>query len=218
MINNRRITSRGFTLLEILIALTLSAMIMLMLALGMKVVLKEWTSASNQLDHSIDKVLLLLQIERAIEGAFPYTYWDQEENKQYLFFEGNEKQMAWISTVSPGRQAGMMAWHLLPNAADTSGIDLRIVAACAGNPTVRLKNHATTLTVLPEYTASFEYLYRDIQFQEKTEWLKTWSAQERQSLPNAIRITFKHEIRASLELIAVILTDRHRRIRPSLKP
>ncbi len=207
----KKLTSGGFTLLEILIALTLSALIMLMLAMGMNLVVKEWTRSSNRLDDSIDKVLVLLQIERAIQGAFPYTYKDRDENKNYIFFEGDEEKMSWISTVSPGRQSGLMAWQLLPND-EKSGIDIRIVPALAGNPTERLEKHATAITVLQTYKAYFEYLYIDEIIEEDTKWLKTWSAQKQQGLPNAVRVHFTNNVEEPFEIVIVIQSYRHQKM------
>ena len=156
-IKKAHLTSGGFTLLEVLIALTLSALIMLMLAMGMNLVLNDWTRSSNRLEESIDKVLLLLQIERAIEGAFPYVYKDRDENKKYIFFEGDEEKMSWVSTVSPGRESGLMAWQLLLNN-EKSGLDIRITPAFASDPTESLEEQATTISALQDYKAYFEYL------------------------------------------------------------
>jgi general secretion pathway protein J len=208
--------TNGFTLLELLIALTLSALIMLMLAMGMNMVLKEWTRSSNRLDESLDKVLVLLQIERSLEGAFPHTYWDRDENKKYIFFEGEEEKIAWISTLSPGRQPGFTVWQLLPSEKET-GVEIRIVPALAGDPTERLEEHATAITALEGYQAYFEYLYVDDKFEEDTKWLKEWSAKELQRLPNAVRVRLESEAEQSLEIVAVIQAYQHERI-PPVKP
>lgn len=210
--------STGFTLLELLIALTLSTLVMLMLAMGMNSVLKEWTRSSNRIDDSLDKVLVLLQIERALEGAFPYTYRDRDENKKFIFFEGEEEKIAWISTVSPGRNSGFMAWQLLPNN-DETGVEIRLVPALAGDPTERLEEHATTLTALEGYKAYFEYLYVDKKIEEDTKWLKKWSAKKLQGLPHAVRVRLESDsgIQDSLEIVAVIEAHEHKRIRP-IKP
>ncbi len=204
----------GFTLLELLIALTLSALIMLTLAMGMNLVVKEWTRSSNRLDDSLDKVLVLLQIERALTGAFPQTYRDYDENKKVIFFEGEEDQIAWVSTVSPGRQPGLMVWQLLP---DKNGVQIRIMPAFAGDPTERLKTHATAITVLEGYKAYFEYLYVDEKIEEDTKWLKEWSAQKQQGLPNAVRVRLENDAQSPLEIVAMIQAFQHqttRRIKP----
>jgi general secretion pathway protein J len=205
----------GFTLLELLIALSLSTLVMLVLAGGMNIVLKNWIRSSNVLEESLDNVLVLLQIERSLAGAFPHTYFDKDENKKYIFFEGEEDKMAWVSTVSPGRQTGLMAWQLLPNKAET-GIEIRVVPAYASNPTERLEEHSTVMTALEGYKASFEYLYVDEKIEDDSKWLKEWDAKELQGLPHAVRVHLESEVdeKDSVEIIAVILAHKHQSIRP----
>jgi prepilin-type N-terminal cleavage/methylation domain-containing protein len=211
-----RLPQSGFTLLELLVALTLSTLVMLVLAMGMNTVLKEWTRSSNVLDESLDKVLVLLQIERSLEGAFPHTYKDREENKNYIFFEGEEDQLAWVSTVSPGQQPGLTVWQLLPSDEET-GVDIRVLPAFAGDPTERLEEHAKAVTALEGYKAYFEYLYVDEKIEEETEWLKEWSAKKLRGLPHAVRVLLESDsdeiAGESLEIIAVIRARRHKTIR-----
>jgi general secretion pathway protein J len=187
---------------------------MLLLAMGMHSVLKEWTRSSNRLDESLDKVLVLLQIERALDGAFPHLYKDRDENKSYIFFEGDEKQIAWVSTVSPGRQPGLTAWQLLSSDDEEGGIEIRIIPAFASDPTELLEEHAAAITVLKGYNADFEYLYVDEKIQEDTEWLTEWDGKERQGLPNAVRMRLESEDDDEpLEVIAVIQAHQHQKIR-----
>lgn len=213
-----RVKTKGFSLLELLIALTLSTMVMLMLAMGMSIVLKEWTRSSNSLDTSVDKVLVLLQIERALQGAYPHLYRDVEENKDYIFFEGNEEQISWVSTASPGRKPGLTAWQLLPSE-DTNGLEIRIVPAFASDPTERLEEYATVTTALEGYKASFEYLYIDEKIKDDTKWLNEWSAKLLQSLPYAVRVRLESEdtTQDSIEIIAMIQAHRHQKLKP-IKP
>ncbi len=209
----------GFTLLELVVALTLSSLIMLMLAVGMNTVLNEWSRSGNYLDESLDKILILLQIERALMGAFPYTYRDPDENKKYIFFEGAEEQLAWVSTVSPGRQSGLMTWQLLPNKDDT-GVEVRLVPAFVTDPTKRLEKEATMVTALAGYKVSFEYLYVDEKIEQDTKWLKEWSAKKLQSLPYAVRMRLEGQTDPSeqaMEVIAFIPAREHQTIRP-VKP
>ncbi|HEW97343.1 MAG: hypothetical protein DRR16_21460 [Candidatus Parabeggiatoa sp. nov. 3] len=209
--------STGFTLLELLIALTLSTLVMLTLAIGMNIVFKEWNRSSNRLDDSLKKVLVLLQIERALEGAFPHTYKDSDENKHYIFFEGEEEQLTWVSTVSPGRQAGLTAWQLLPDEKE-KGVQIRIVPAFASDPTERLEENATMVTALEGYQATFEYLYVDDKIEEDTKWVKEWSAKKLQALPHAIRVRLENDIEGedSLEIVATIMAHHHQE--PKFRP
>lgn len=209
----------AFTLLELLVALTLSVFVMLTLAMSMNIVLKDWERASDYLDNNLDQVLAMLQIERALSGAFPHTYRKEKENKQFVFFMGEEDTVTWVSTVSPGRKPGLTAWQLSPSEEDT-GVDIRIVSAFASDPTENLKE-VTPFTVFEGYEASFEYLYVDEKIEEDSEWEKEWSAEERQSLPSAVRMRLEKKKTSndeeSLEMIAIILANEHQTIRP-IKP
>jgi general secretion pathway protein J len=204
----------GFTLIELLIALSLSTLVMLLLTMGMNLIFKEWTRSSNHLDESLDKVLVLLQIDRALSAAFPHSYRDRDENKKYIFFEGEVNKITWISTVSPARTPGLTAWQLLPN--NESGLEIRIISAVANNPTERLKQQDAAIIALAGYQISFEYLYVDEKFKEDTKWLKKWSAKKLQALPHAVRI-FLDNGEESLEIVSIILAHQHPKIRP-IKP
>lgn len=206
----------AFTLLELLLALTLSTFVMLTLAMSMSIVIKDWERANNYLDANLDQVLVMLQIERAFTGAFPHTYRKEKENKPTLFFVGEEDTVTWVSTVSPGRKPGLTAWQLSPSEEET-GVDIRIVSAFAGDPMENLED-ATPIMVFEGYLATFEYLYKDEKIEEESEWEKEWLAEEHQSLPSAVRMRLeKKEVtndEQSLEMIALILANEHQSIRP----
>lgn len=206
-----RYNQAGFTLLELVVALTLSTLIMLMLAVGMNTVVNDWSRSRNYLDDSLDKILILLQIDRALAGAFPYTYLDKDQagcfQKKCIFFEGEENKIAWVSTVSPGRQPGLMTWQLLPSDKET-GVEIRTVPAFATDPTERLEKEAVSVTALEGYKLSFEYLYVDERTKTDTKWLKEWSAKKLRGLPWAVRILLENEKNSteqSVEVIATIL-------------
>ncbi|ALG68090.1 PulJ/GspJ family protein [Beggiatoa leptomitoformis] len=185
-----RVRQTGFTLLEILIALVISAAIMTTLASGMYIVMQDWQRTTHTLDDSLDAVLILLQLERAVNGAFPHTYINQKENKSYIYFEGESEKLTWISTVSPAHQAGLSAWQLLPSESKEGGIDIRIIPVFAGNPEENLEK-AEAVTVFAGYAVRFEYLYTDPAHEDQTEWFDEWSAKDFQGLPNAIRIVLE---------------------------
>jgi general secretion pathway protein J len=210
-----RTPQQGFTLIEILIAASLSAVIMLVLAMGMSMVLKDWERSSSRLEDSVELGLVVLQLERALEGTFPHVYFDRDDNQRYLFFEGKKNELTWISTVSPGRQPGLTAWQL-KRGEHKEGVDIRIVPAFASNPTKVLEK-AEPISAFEGYKASFEYLYFDEQFKNDTKWLEEWSAKKLQGLPNAVRLRLEKSAgdpEQSLEIIAVIKANQHQSFRP----
>jgi len=207
---------QGFTLVEMLLAISLSTLVMLTLAMGMNMVLKDWGRSSDYLEDNLEITLTLLQIERALNSAFTHVYFDQEENKEYLFFEGEEDELTWVSTVSPGRETGLTAWQLLPSEAEEGGIDIRTVPAFAGEPLENLED-AEPLSVLPGYKAYFEYLYIDnnsqVGLKKEEKWVKKWSAKKLQVLPQVVRIRLEKivdKVDFSQEVIAVIMANEHK--------
>ncbi|MCV6638046.1 prepilin-type N-terminal cleavage/methylation domain-containing protein [Candidatus Albibeggiatoa sp. nov. NOAA] len=212
--------SNGFTLLELLISLALSASIMLLLAAGMQVVLKDWERNGSRLDRSLDQVLILLQLERALDAAYPHTYVDEDKKQQVVFFIGEEDKLAWVSTLSPGRTPGLTAWQLSRNEDGESGVEIRTIPAFANDPTESLEEIEEPTVAFEDYDVSFEYLYYDDQFDDKdTEWLEEWQGEDRRSLPNAVRIVLESQERQeqSLEIIAHIKAFEHASL-PRIKP
>lgn len=209
----------GFTLLELLLAVALSAFVLLVLAMGTNIVVKDWERSSSRLDDNLDQVLSLLQLERALTGAFPHLYLDRDENKKYLFFEGEEEKMTWVSTVSPGRKPGLTAWQILPNDEQEAGVQIRIVPSFAGNPLENLEK-AEPVVTFKGYTVHFEYLYVDEKIKDDTKWLKDWSGKKLQSLPYAVRLRLEKvadTAENSLEMIALLPAREHNTMRP-VKP
>lgn len=208
----------GFTLLEVLLAMALAALVMLLLAGSTHLVLKDWERSSNLLEDRLDMSMILLQIERALTAAYSHVYYDTKENKKYLFFEGEKDKVAWVSTVSPGRQAGLTAWEL--SNGDPDGLDIRIIPAFASDPTDNLKDIKKPLHVFEGYQAEFEYLYIDELIEKDSKWIEKWSARRQQGLPNAVRMTLKKEDNDgnnALEIIAWIMVyedESMRRIKP----
>jgi general secretion pathway protein J len=193
----------------------LSALLLGMLSAGVYSVVSDWRRETSSLDVALDKALVVLQLERAIMGAFPHTYLDQQTASRYVYFQGTENELRFVSTVSPQLQPGLTAWHLQSDDAD--GIELEITPAFSDNPDIRLEV-LTPLSLLPDYTAEFRYLLQ--RNSEEKEWLDEWNGEELQSLPIAIHIVLRpideqgnDEV---LEVVAPIKTWRQEDIDPVL--
>ncbi len=201
----------GFTLIELLIAMALSVMVMTMLAFGVYAVSRDWRNSSTMLEEQLDKALLILQLERALEGSFPHTYYDDDKKKRLIYFEGDDKTLTWVSTVSPQRRGGLTAWQL-DKGDKNFALKLKVVPAFADNPTERLEK-AEGQDIFADYSATFEYLYiKQSLGEDKPEWLTKWSIEKWEAdrgvarLPNAVRIKLEHKDhpQESLEIIGII--------------
>jgi len=213
----RRSRQQGFTLLEIMVSMTLTAMLLGMLSAGVYSVVNDWQNETSVLDETLDKSLVLLQIERALFAAFPHSYIDYDTLEREVYFDGYEDEMRWVSTVSPQRRTGLTAWRLTNDY--EQGLQLTLTPAYSDNPDVRFENLEPTL-ILPNYTA--EYLFLVQRNEDEKEWVDEWVREDMRSLPIAVQIILTpiddrldDEI---LEVLAAIKTWQHEDIQPTIPP
>lgn len=174
---------RGFTLLEMMLSMTLTALLLGMLSAGVYAVVNDWQDETSGLDATLDKTLVVLQLERALLAAFPHTYVDNERLSRHVYFEGGEGTLNFVSTVSPQHRTGLTAWQLVSD--NEQGLMLKLTPAFADNPTERFEA-LESVQLLPGYRATFRYLLQ--RNPDEKEWLDEWSGAEQQSLPLAVHV------------------------------
>lgn len=204
--------SRGFTLIEIILALGLTAMILGLLSTGVFIVAEDWNRNSDILDESLDEALAILQLDRALHGAFPHSYTNEETLGREIYFIGEDDHLSWVSTVSPQRNPGLTAWELF---SEDEGIYLSLVPAFSDNPEERLESKEPIL-FLENYTVEFNYLYED--GGDSKLWTDEWIGREALSLPLAVYARFTptdefEDQKEELEIVARIRNNTHRSIR-----
>ncbi|HDZ08714.1 prepilin-type N-terminal cleavage/methylation domain-containing protein [Pseudohongiella sp.] len=206
--------SQGFTLLEIMIALSLTAMLLTMLTAGMYGVVRDWDNNAEGLERSLDETVALLQLERALQGAFPHSYRDTDTLARHVFFTGEPEALSWVSTVSPQRNAGLTAWRLYDEPG--TGVYLQLAPALSDNPQQRLQDAEPRL-LLADYTVEFNYLFEDLEFARR--WRDTWAGDELTALPMAVHILLRPDADSArseeINVIAPIRTVEHRSLAPT---
>ena len=203
----------GFTLLELMLAMGLSALLLGMLSAGVYAVVNDWRKDTSVLDVTIDKALVMLQLERALLAAFPHSYVDKERLAGFIYFKGTEDGLSFVSAVSPQLQPGLTAWRLQSDR--RRGLELTLTPAFGDNPDARFES-LTPRPLLPDYVAEFRYLLQ--RNPEEKEWLDSWDGEALQSLPIAVHIVLRPLDATSgnevLELVAPIRTWRNDAIEP----
>lgn len=206
----------GFTLIEVLLALALTATLLGLLSSAVYLVAADWNRDSGRLDSDLDQTLAVLQIDRALHGAFPHSYMDEETLTRLLYFRGEDELLSWVSTVAPQRRPGLTTWQLSND--PELGVMLQLAPAFTDNPAARLEETEAT-TVLPGYRASFQYLYEALD--ESRQWTGEWYGDERLALPLAVYIRFEPILNPgdgegeTLEVLARLRNSQHRSIQPS---
>ena len=205
----------GFTLVEIILSLGLTALLLGLLSSGVYIVADDWNRNTDVLDKSLDQALAVLQIDRALHGAFPHSYTNFDTLGREIYFHGEDDYLSFVSAVSPQRSPGLTVWEMYSVA--NEGVYLSLVPAFSDDPTQRL-SESEPLLVLENYTAEFSYLYQDLN--ENRLWIDEWLGEEELSLPLAVYVRFVPErdvedVNEELEIVARIKNNQHRSIRPT---
>jgi general secretion pathway protein J len=205
----------GFTLVEIVLSLGLTALLLGLLSSGVYIVADDWNRNSDVLDKSLDQALAVLQIDRALHGAFPHSYTNFDTLGREIYFHGEDDYLSFVSAVSPQRSPGLTVWEMYSVADE--GVYLSLVPAFSDDPTQRL-SESEPILVLENYTAEFSYLYQDLN--ENRLWIDEWLGEEELSLPLAVYVRFVPErdfedVNEELEIVARIKNNQHRSIRPT---
>ena len=204
--------SQGFTLIEVVLALGLTTLLLGLLSSSVFIVAGDWNRSSNSLDENLEVSLALLQLDRALHGAFPHSFTNEETLNRQIYFTGESDYLSWVSTVSPQRSPGLTVWELFEDKGE--GAYLRLTPAFSDNPTQRLEESNSVL-LFPGYDLEFRYLYEDLE-QNKI-WTDGWEAQELLGLPLAVyvRLIPNANQGEELEIVARIRNNEHRSIRPN---
>ena len=205
----------GFTLVEIILSLGLTALLLGLLSSGVYIVAEDWNRNSDVLDKSLDQALAVLQIDRALHGAFPHSYTNFDTLGREIYFHGEDDYLSFVSAVSPQRSPGLTVWEMYSVADE--GVYLSLVPAFSDDPKQRL-SESEPILVLENYTAEFSYLYQDLN--ENRLWIDEWLGEEELSLPLAVYVRFVPErdfedVNEELEIVARIKNNQHRSIRPT---
>ena len=202
----------GFTLIEVMLALVLTGMLLGLLSTGVYIVAEDWNRNSDRLDANLDDAVAILQIDRALQGAFPHSYTNEDTLTRQIYFSGEDDFISWVSAVSPQRTPGLTAWELFN--VDDEGVYLALAPAYSDNPAERLSESEPQL-ILPGYAAEFSYLYEELD--ESKRWRDDWEAEEYLGLPLAVYVRFEPDDRDRevLEIVARIRNNEHRSIRPN---
>ena len=202
----------GFTLIEVMLALALTGMLLGLLSTGVYIVAEDWNRNSDSLAANLDDAVAILQIDRALQGAFPHSYTNEDTLTRQIYFTGEDDFVSWVSAVSPQRTPGLTAWELFT--VDDEGVYLALAPAYSDNPAERLSESEPQL-ILPGYAAEFSYLYEELD--ESKRWRDDWEAEEYLGLPLAVYVRFEPDDRDRevLEIVARIRSNEHRSIRPN---
>jgi general secretion pathway protein J len=173
--------ARGFTLLELMLALSIVAAVLIILFGGLRVGLAAWRRGDERaarLDHARSVVLLL---ERALSGTFPYRPALEEGQEAQILFAGQPDRLTFVTLTPPLPAADAAAFTVVSLAGDPAGLTLRQQSMPNRLDLDRL---APVLVDSETIAVRFRYLGK-----EPEAWQAEWDMTQEETLPRAVEIT-----------------------------
>ncbi len=168
------------TLLEVLLALAILAVLVLLLVSGLRVGLRAWEAADRRAARQQETRALVELLTGALASAFPYYGRLGEAPRRVLLFEGEAAAVRFVTAAPPlALDAPAAPFHAVSVALGEGGLRLveRLVPAdepFGEESSLLLSGDVTGLT--------FEYLDED------GRWRSEWRGEEARALPVAVRV------------------------------
>ncbi len=173
--------NRGFTVLELVIALSLVAVLLVIMFSSLRVGLMAWSRGEERaaiLEHRRGVAQLL---DQALAGTFPYLGAPSQGEEPRILFDGQPNRLTFVTLSPPFPAPIPMAFMAVNLSLDSQGLALRQQVLPNYGPLDRL----TPVVVDPAVTAvHFRYLGDG-----PKAWQEHWDMSTEDTLPRAVEIT-----------------------------
>lgn len=193
-----QLKNKGFTLIELVIAITLSIVIVVILLAAMRLAYKSQEKGAERVDITQRTRILGDRLSWLIRGAYPFFVNKPDEQK--LFFEGESDRIGFVTTSvdsygkGPEDSAGLKWVSVF---ADRDGLKIREKVFFLEDV---FDDKGGKVYLLDASVKKLELEYYDVPEGEKEgeqegDWVSEWGPDEKKYIPAAVkfRITFEHE-------------------------
>lgn len=176
-----RVRPAGFTLIEVVIALTLVAALLAVTFSGLRVGLAAWRQGDARAER-LQRVRSLNQLlVRAVGGAHPYRVDAAGPEPAPLAFQGERDRLAFVTARPPVPLPAPIAFTAVSLALEPTGLTVREAAL----PSRDLFGALVPVLADPSVAA---VRFRYLRGEDRT-WAERWDAAAEQALPAAVEIT-----------------------------
>ena len=190
----RRRGEQGFTLIELVLALTIVALMVTILFAGLRVGLHAWQRGEERAANLQHGRSLTQLLEESLGGAYPFTgQLDQDSASPVLLFKGEADRVAFVTVSPPMPLSGA-----IPFVAVTLSIDSGTSAGLAIREKA-LPNFDPFEMVAPSVVdpaisgIHFRYL------RDGGGWEDSWDAASEAAMPRAIEVTLTATVNGQLQ-------------------
>jgi general secretion pathway protein J len=191
----RRRGERGFTLIELVLALTIVALMLTILFGTVRAGLRAWQRGEERaemLEHARSMSQL---VELALGGAYPFQGKTDQNSPLQIIFQGDEDKLSFVTTSPPIPRSIPVAFTAVTLGMGTgsaAGLAIREKVLPNFDPFEQVNPDVVDPTVL---RIAFRYL-RD---PDSDTWEKTWSGADEKMLPRAIEVTMTVQVNGRAE-------------------
>jgi general secretion pathway protein J len=200
--------NRGFTLLELLISMTILSLITLLVFGALRTGIRAWEKGEKNIDGRQRERIVLNMIKRQL-ASIPV---DTVKADKALGLTGTNKSMAFVSDIhlEPGTEIGMVYVKYQVEAAENGG---EILSFSERNITTMVGMDIDTddadipfIELLQGTDIGFEYLKKDTE-EETLVWQEAWDAENDSGFPLAVRVILtRHDDNVPVSLIARVVS------------
>ena len=197
--NPHVINTAGFTLLEVIVTLTILGFILLIIFGAFRLGLSAWERGETTREEYQKLRAVSQLISRQIKSIVPYKIKTQKAEGDYLAFEGKPHSLRFISALSlKARQPGGFVYVIYEfKEGGKEGGRLILYEQRVLNKDFFEENPEEELGVsLFEGISNirFEYFREEDLSKNRTEdWVEEWNAKEEKELPKALKMTITYK-------------------------
>ena len=188
--------NKGFTLIELVIALTLSVVIVVILLAAMRLAYKSQAKGAERIE--IDQKIRVMgdRITWLLRGAYPFFIKKTADRDQKLYFEGESDKIGFVTASvdsygkGPEDLAGLKWVSVF---IDSEGLKMREKVFFLEDV---FDDDGGKVYLLDPEVKKLEFEYYDIPEDEtQGDWVSEWDSDEKEYIPSAVKfkITFEHE-------------------------
>jgi len=175
----------GFTLLELLIALSIVGVLLAIAFGGLRMAVMAWTRGEDRAEAQQHARGLAQTLSRTLGAAYPYQGAFGEGPEKRLLFTGREHRVEFVSQVSPFPAGVTAAFTAVVIALEDEGQGRSLVVRQRILPN-REPFEKSTVVLRDPTIQGLEVNY----LVGEGSWSDTWDAEAEKKLPSAIRLRF----------------------------
>lgn len=219
IINHQSPIPSGFTLLELLISLTIIGVILVIIFGALRIGTRAWEKGEADVEAQQREKVVLALIKRQI-SSFCAREIKHEDKEPYLF-KGDGRSMSFMSRLAavPATRSGMVYVKYIIRSTGKGGDALLLyeqdTVSVGSNGILEDPDEAEFHVLFPgAYDMAFDYLKRPEAGDSSPGWQEVWDPGSDKGFPIAVRITFqRHKDAIPVRVIAPIHTESERSAR-----